>query len=203
MLKIIMMKKLVIFILLFVFSTTYAFSQTIKEAKDILPKASEMKGGSSSWIVSGVNKEKRGRCTVYDNIYAYYSTKKEKILDIERSNTYMVSARIFDCDNFGVAFDTYKELAEISKKNAKKKQIAPVPFGEQGIMVALPLKDVQGRSQQANYYVTFIFRNFVIHHNFLSDFEYFFFINPFLSPEVIQICPLNNHNFVCKRTCAY
>lgn len=162
MLKIIMMKKLVIFILLFVFSTTYAFSQTIKEAKDILPKASEMKGGSSSWIVSGVNKEKRGRCTVYDNTYAYYSTKKEKILDIERSNTYMVSARIFDCDNFGVAFDTYKELAEISKKNAKKKQIAPVPFGEQGIMVALPLKDVQGRSQQANYYVTFIFRNFVI-----------------------------------------
>lgn len=156
------MGKIILFIIII---SLYAFTlnaNTIKKASEILPKASDMKGGSSSWIVSGVNEEKRGRCTVYDNTYAYYSNKKEKILDIERSNTYVVSARIFDCDNFGVALDKYKELAEISKKNAKKKQIAPAPFGEQGVMVALPLKNMQGKSQQANYYVTYIFRNFVV-----------------------------------------
>ena len=156
------MRKIILFIIII---SLYAFTlnaNTIKKASEILPKASDMKGGSSSWIVSGVNEEKRGRCTVYDNTYAYYSNKKEKILDIERSNTYVVSARIFDCNNFGVALDKYKELAEISKKNAKKKQIAPAPFGEQGVMVALPLKNMQGKSQQANYYVTYIFRNFVV-----------------------------------------
>ena len=112
------MRKIILFIIII---SLYAFTlnaNTIKKASEILPKASDMKGGSSSWIVSGVNEEKRGRCTVYDNTYAYYSNKKEKILDIERSNTYVVSARIFDCDNFGVALDKYKELAEISKKNA-------------------------------------------------------------------------------------
>lgn len=156
------MRKIIFTILLITIFNLHAMAGDNLTTGDILPKASEMKGGSSSWIVSGVNKEKRGRCTVYDNTYAYYSTKKEKILDIERSNTYVVSARIFDCDNFGVALDKYKELAEISKKNAKKKQIAPAPFGEQGVMVALPLKDKQGKSQQANYYVTYIFRNFVV-----------------------------------------
>lgn len=156
------MRKIIFTILLITIFNLQAMAGDNLTTGDILPKASEMKGGSSSWIVSGVNKEKRGRCTVYDNTYAYYSTKKEKILDIERSNTYVVSARIFDCDNFGVALDKYKELAEISKKNAKKKQIAPAPFGEQGVMVALPLKDKQGKSQQANYYVTYIFRNFVV-----------------------------------------
>lgn len=87
---------------------------------------------------------------------------KEKILDIERENTYVVSARIFECDNFAEALKNYKELADISKKHAKRKQVAPVPFGEQGIMVALPLQTKQGKSQQANFYVTYIFRNFVI-----------------------------------------
>lgn len=162
MLKAYIMKKITLFILPIIFFMFNAQGQTFKTAGDILPKASDMRGGSSSWIVSGVNEEKRGRCTVYDNTYAYYSNKKEKILDIERSNTYVVSARIFDCDNFGIALDKYKELAAISKKNAKKKQIAPVPFGEQGVMVALPLKDRKGKSQQANYYLTFIFRNFVV-----------------------------------------
>ncbi len=121
-----------------------------------------MKGGSSSWIVAGVVAEKRDRCTVYENTYAYYSTKKEKILDIERENTYVVSARIFECDNFAEALKNYKELADISKKYANRKQVAPVPFGEQGIMVALPLQKKQGKSQQANFYITYIFRNFVI-----------------------------------------
>lgn len=156
-----MRKTLLITIFIF-YSFFTCFAEEVKTVADIFPKASQMKGGSSSWIVAGVSSEKRDRCTVYENTYAYYSTKKEKILDIERENTYVVSARIFECDNFAEALKNYKELSEISKKHAKRKQVAPVPFGEQGIMVALPLQKKQGKSQQANFYVTYIFRNFVI-----------------------------------------
>ena len=156
-----MRKTLLITIFIF-YSFFTCFAEEVETVADIFPKASGMKGGSSSWIVTGVSSEKRDRCTVYENTYAYYSTKKEKILDIERENTYVVSARIFECDNFAVALKNYKELADISKKHAKRKQVAPVPFGEQGIMVALPLQKKQGKSQQANFYVTYIFRNFVI-----------------------------------------
>ncbi len=156
------MRKLILFIAIIMVYSVTSFAGEIKTVKDLFPKSSEMKGGSSSWILSGISEEKRDRCKVYENTYAYYSTKKEKILDIERSNTYVVSARIFDCDNFGVALDTYKNLADISKKHAKRKQVAPVPFGEQGIMVALPLSAKQGKSQQANFYLTYIFRNFVV-----------------------------------------
>ncbi len=156
-----MRKTLLIIILIFYSFAVYG-AEEIKTIAEVFPKASQMKGGSSSWIVTGVSSEKRERCTVYENTYAYYSTKKEKILDIERENTYIVSARIFECDNFAEALKNYKELAEISTKHAKRKQIAPVPFGEQGIMVALPLQKKHGKSQQANFYVTYIFRNFVI-----------------------------------------
>lgn len=156
-----MRKTLLITIFIF-YSIFTCFAEEVKTVADIFPKAADMKGGSSSWIVTGVQTEKRDRCTVYENTYAYYSTKKEKILDIERENTYVVSARIFECDNFAIALKNYKELADISKKHAKRKQVAPVPFGEQGIMVALPLQKKQGKSQQANFYVTYIFRNFVI-----------------------------------------
>lgn len=156
-----MRKTLLITIFIF-YSFFTCFAEEVKTVADIFPKAADMKGGSSSWIVTGVQTEKRDRCTIYENTYAYYSTKKEKILDIERENTYVVSARIFECDNFAEALKNYKELADISKKHAKRKQVAPVPFGEQGIMVALPLQKKQGKSQQANFYVTYIFRNFVI-----------------------------------------
>ena len=156
------MRKIIL-LTIFIFYSFLAYgAEEIKSVADIFPKASQMKGGSSSWIVAGVSSEKRDRCTVYENTYSYYSTKKEKILDIERENTYMVSARIFECDNFAEALKNYKELAAISKKHAKRKQVAPVPFGEQGIMVALPLQAGRGKSQQANFYVTYIFRNFVI-----------------------------------------
>ena len=156
-----MRKTLLITIFIF-YSFFTCFAEEVETVADIFPKASGMKGGSSSWIVTGVSSEKRDRCTVYENTYAYYSTKKEKILDIQRENTYVVSARIFECDNFAEALKNYKELADISKKHARNKQVAPVPFGEQGIMVALPLQKKQGKSQQANFYVTYIFRNFVI-----------------------------------------
>lgn len=156
-----MRKTLLITIFIF-YSFFMCFAEEVKMVADIFPKAANMKGGSSSWIVAGVQTEKRDRCTVYENTYAYYSTKKEKILDIERDNTYIVSARIFECDNFAEALKNYKELADISKKYAKRKQVAPVPFGEQGIMVALPLQKKHSKSQQANFYVTYIFRNFVI-----------------------------------------
>ncbi len=156
------MKKTLLITIFIFYSFFTSFAEEIKTVADIFPKASQMKGGSSSWIVAGVVAEKRDRCTVYENTYAYYSTKKEKILDIERENTYVVSARIFECDNFAEALKNYKELADISKKYANRKQVAPVPLGEQGIMVALPLQKKQGKSQQANFYITYIFRNFVI-----------------------------------------
>ncbi len=156
------MKKIILFTTLILIYSLPVFALEVKSVKDMFPKSSDLRGGSSSWIISGISDSQRGRCKVYENTYAYYSTKKEKILDIERSNTYVVSARIFDCDNFGAALDTYKELAAISRKHAKSKQVAPVPFGEQGIMVALPLAKKQGKSQQANFYLTYIFRNFVV-----------------------------------------
>lgn len=142
------MKKTLLITIFIFYSFFTSFAEEIKTVADIFPKASQMKGGSSSWIVAGVVAEKRDRCTVYENTYAYYSTKKEKILNIERENTYVVSARIFECDNFAEALKNYKELADISKKHANRKQVAPVPFGEQGIMVALPLQKKQGKASR-------------------------------------------------------
>ena len=46
---------------------------------------------------------------------------------------FFVSARIFECDNFAEALKNYKELADISKKYANRKQVAPVPFGEEQV----------------------------------------------------------------------
>lgn len=157
------MKSFVLTLSVLLFYSFFVFAADNASIADMFPKASEMRGGTSMWIVSGISSEKRGRCSVHENTYAYYSPdKKEKILDIERSNTYVVSARIFDCDNLGAAFDMYKELSALSKKHAKKNQSASVPFGEQGIMVALPPKNKSSKSQHADFYITYIFRNFIV-----------------------------------------
>ena len=157
------MKSFVLTLSVLLFYSSFVFAADNASIADMFPKASEMRGGTSMWIVSGISSEKRGRCSVHENTYAYYSPdKKEKILDIERSNTYIVSARIFDCDNLGAAFDMYKELSALSKKHAKKNQSASVPFGEQGIMVALPPKNKSSKSQHADFYITYIFRNFIV-----------------------------------------
>lgn len=154
-----MKKLLIILTILFSFNVQ---AETKVSYNDFFPKAAEMKGGSSSWIASDISSEKRDNCTVYERNYSYYSTKKEKILDIERNNTYSVSARVFVCNNFKSAFDTYKKLANTSKKYAKKNQVANVPFGEQGILAAIPPKNAVRKSQHADFYLTYIMRNFIV-----------------------------------------
>lgn len=154
-----MKKLLIILTILFSFSVQ---AEAKVSYNDFFPKAAEMKGGSSSWIASDINSKKRDNCTIYERNYSYYSTKKEKILDIERNNTYSVSARVFVCNNFKSALDTYKELAKTSKKYAKKNQVASVPFGEQGILAAIPSKNSVRKSQHADFYLTYIMRNFIV-----------------------------------------
>lgn len=159
--------KQILLAIIFIFSSFFiCYAEEFKTVADIFPKASSMKGGSSAWLVSGVSSKQsvkdNSRCTLYENTYAYYSEKKEKILGIERANTYVVSARIFDCNNFAEALKVYNGLSTTTRKLAKSKQFAAVPFGEQGIMVALPLQASQSKSQQANFYVTYIYRNFVV-----------------------------------------
>lgn len=126
---------------------------------DIFPKSSEMEGGSSKWIISGVKEEKRNRCTVYTNTYTYYSDKGSVFLGITRKNSYIVSVRIFNCDNFSVAIDEYNQLLKAEDKVAKNKKSATAAFGESGNLTAIPLN---AKSTFADFYLTYYLRNFVV-----------------------------------------
>lgn len=124
---------------------------------DIFPKPSELQGGATGWFASDLTKTVGERFVVYEKNYSYYSTVRQRILDIERSNAYSVSVRIFACENLEVANAKYASLAAVDEKIVSKKMTSPAPFGERGVLLALPSG---GRS--ADYYITFIFRTFVV-----------------------------------------
>lgn len=124
---------------------------------DVFPKPSELSGGASGWIASDAAAEKGERCVLYRKDYTYYSTKKERILDIERNNTYSVSVRVFACDNLDVAAEKYKELSAVDEKIKSKKMTNPAPFGEKGVLLALPSGE-----RSADFYITFLFHTFVV-----------------------------------------
>ncbi len=126
---------------------------------DLFPKSGELPGGSSAWIVSGVTEEKRDKCSLYVNTYTYYSDKGSVLLGIERSNTYMVSVRVFACGNFLAAMDEYDSLLAAEAKIEGPKKSASVAFGERGTLTAVPVKK---DTMMADFYLTYLLRNFVV-----------------------------------------
>lgn len=156
-----MKKAIILLIIYFTVSSSYVLADNKKEITmyDIFPKSSEMEGGSSKWIISGVKEEKRGRCTVYTNTYTYYSDKGSVYMGITRKNTYIVSARIFNCDNFISAIDEYNSLLKSEEKIKKDKKSATAAFGEAGNLTAIPINN---NTTFADFYLTYYLRNFVV-----------------------------------------
>lgn len=125
--------------------------------EDVFPKSSDLTGGTSAWISSDIAKSTGKRYVLYEKNYTYYSTQKQMLLGMERNNTYSVSARIFACENTNIALSKYDNLTDVDKKIKGKKNISPAPFGERGVLLALPTKD-----RSADFYLTFLFRTFVV-----------------------------------------
>ena len=127
--------------------------------KSLFPKPQELFGGSSAWIVSGISEEKRDKCSLFTNSYAYYSDKGSVLMGMERSNSYAVSVRVFACNNFLNAINEYNLLLAAENKLESKKKSAPVAFGERGVLTAVPVKE---GSRAADFYLTYLMRNFII-----------------------------------------
>ena len=127
--------------------------------KSLFPKPQELPGGNSAWIVSGVSEEKRDKCSLFTNSYAYYSDKGSVLMGMERSNSYAVSVRVFACNNFLNAINEYNLLLAAENKLESKKKSAPVAFGERGVLTAVPVKE---GSRAADFYLTYLMRNFII-----------------------------------------
>lgn len=125
--------------------------------EDVFPKSGELPGGASAWISSDITKSSGNRYVLYEKNYTYYSTQKQMLLGMERNNTYSVSARIFACENTNIALSKYDNLTDVDKKIKGKKNISPAPFGERGVLMALPT-----RGMGADFYLTFLFRTFVV-----------------------------------------
>ncbi len=147
-------------LLLLHFFNHFAIASEISHVKDVFPKVEQLRGGASSWIISGVTEEQREECTMYENTYTYYSTRGETIMDIKRNNSYMVSVRIYSCGNFMSAFNLYEELSQVEKDYEGSKQTAPAPFGEMGSFFAIPTE--KGADYMADFYLTYIMRTFVV-----------------------------------------
>ena len=137
----------------------------IKNMNDLFPTSEELKGGIEKWITSDAIAVDDNTCEVFEKSYFYYSLEKEKIMDIERNNTYFVNSRMFQCNNTSIAYDLYKDFYNVSREKVNRKYFITIPFGNDSFVVMLPLTDDKGKrikSQHANYYITFIMRNFVL-----------------------------------------
>lgn len=148
----------VIFIVLCFFSVASANTSSMT-LFDVFPSSGELPGGSSAWIISGVKEDKHDKCSVYTNTYTYYADKGSVFLGIERKNTYMVSVRVFSCDNFLLAAEKYSSLLAAEEKFDTPKQQAAAAFGERGVLTAIPTKP---GTREADFYLTYIFRSFVV-----------------------------------------
>lgn len=123
----------------------------------VFPAPSDLPGGASGWMATEIVKTKKNRMIIYEKNYSFYSEKKERILDIERNNTYNASVRIFACDNLDIAKEKYFSLVAVDEKIKSKKMSNPAPFGERGMLLVLP----SGKTS-VDFFITFILGTFIV-----------------------------------------
>lgn len=140
----------------------------IVNMNEIFPTAAELKGGIEKWITTDAKAVKDDTCELFEKRYFYYSLDKEKIMDIERNNTYFVNSRMFQCNNTSTAYELYKKFFQNSREKVHPRFFTTIPFGNESFVVMLPLLDENGKrikTQHADYYVTYIMRNFILQIN--------------------------------------
>ncbi|TYB33420.1 MAG: carboxypeptidase regulatory-like domain-containing protein, partial [Flexistipes sinusarabici] len=169
------MKRFVVFflLLLFVLSNLNASENNpLISLYNMFPKMTELKGGSSRWIATGVVHELYDNYVRLESTYNYFSDKTEKIWDIKRDKNYSVDVKLFFAKDNKAAVNLYENMMDKRKSRFER----DVKFGDEGRIFVRPVSVVNMISE---YNLFFREENFIVHlHTFdgfaLMDFADFF-----------------------------
>jgi len=163
-----------IFLLILFVSPNLSASENnpLSSLYNMFPKMTELKGGSSRWIATGVVHELYDNYVRLESTYNYFSEKTEKIWDIKRDKNYSVDVKLFFAKDNKAAVNLYENMTDKRESRFER----DVKFGDEGRIFVRPVSVVNMVSE---YNLIFREENFIVHlHTFdgfaLMDFADFF-----------------------------
>lgn len=169
------MKRFIVFFLLILFisiNLNASENNPLSSLYNMFPKMTELKGGSSRWIATGVVHDLHDNYVRLESTYNYFSEETEKIWDIKRDKNYSVDVKLFFAKDNKVAENLYDNMTDKRESRFER----DVKFGDEGRIFVRPVSVVNMISE---YNLFFREENFIIHlHTFdgfaLMDFADFF-----------------------------
>ncbi len=162
----------ILLVLLSLLTTTFAEENPLDSLYEIFPKMTDLKGGDSRWIATGIVDKLYDDYVKLSSIYNHFSEKSEKIWSIRRDKNYSVDVNLYFAKNVQRAEALYKELLSQGKGTYQR----DVEFGNEGRIFVRP---ISVKKLESEYHLYFRIQNFIVHlHTFdgfaLMDFADFF-----------------------------
>jgi len=162
----------ILLILLSLLTTAFAEENPLDSLYKIFPKMTDLKGGDSRWIATGIVDKLYDDYVKLSSIYNHFSEKSEKIWSIERNRNYSVDVNLYFAKHVQRAEVLYKELLQQGKGTYER----DVDFGNEGRIFVRP---ISVKKLESEYNLYFRIQNFIVHlHTFdgfaLMDFADFF-----------------------------
>lgn len=127
----------------------------LQDLYDIFPKSDQLSAGNNRWLYTSIKEDRLSEYVVLSSSYTYFNKSSEKIMGIERQDSFTVDISLYYARNANVSSEIYEQLIKKGDFPIRKE----LSFGEKSIV---KLKPVSLRKMKADYQILIQNKNFLL-----------------------------------------